>query len=626
MRVENKIPREKEPEKLRVDGVFDIETANWDQFALGGYYDPVTGFQSFTDSDAFFDSLLERGGHIWAWNGGLFDVLWFLDVATKRGYRYRASSAGTRLTRVEIGHLTIRDAVALVPFALAEAADIGGMELSKETGLPCICGTDCGGYCSITPQCAGMPQSYYESLVEYLKLDCLATWKILENLFLHAEKHSYVLKGTIGSSSWATAKQNLGLDKAEWKGGWEYYEVRKGYYGGRVSVGRVRATSGVRYDINSAYPAALSNLALPCGTRRHLKGSKLSEAYSAGKDGIFCARVLVPDCHLPPLPNRTPKGRVSFPVGRFFGSWTGLELRQAEEYGVKIERLYTGIVWSESLPIFKEFTKGIFDVRAKLGKKSGLGKWQKWFGNSLTGKLAQSPDNLRIVAYPEDEPVRCPGGDCNGSKRVCRRRGGQCCIHYCSGGCGRWQRIDRAGRIWGIPTWQLADCSNVHWAAYLTAWTRIRWLKFARQFGDSFVYGDTDSVFALHAPSDLSLVGNELGQFAFEGPFENFESLGPKAYRMWDPEKQKWICKLKGVQGLDNDAFERFKAGEQVQSERGVMGFRSAAKRSDSLFTRKLIKRSDLSDGVWFGDRRIIEGTDVTRPVTYGEQLQRERE
>ncbi len=163
---------------IRVDGFFDIETAEWDKFAMGGYYD-TQGFVSYTDSDEFFDFLLEKGGHVWAWNGGMFDFLWFLDVAAKRGYYCRVSTAGTRITRIEVANLVLRDAVALCPSSLADAAPIGGLELDKNTGLPCVCDMDCGGYCSISPNCSLMPLEHIDALRGYLRVRLFGR---LENL------------------------------------------------------------------------------------------------------------------------------------------------------------------------------------------------------------------------------------------------------------------------------------------------------------------------------------------------------------------------------------------------------------------------------------------------------------
>jgi len=619
---------------IRVDGFFDIETSDWDKFAIGGYYDPQGGFVSFTDEDEFFDYLLSRGGHVWAWNGGLFDSLWFLNIATRRGLHCRVSTAGTRVTRIEIFNLVLRDACALVPSSLADAAPIGGMELSKDTGLPCYCANECGGYCSITPRCEGMPESWIDSLRAYLELDCVAGWRILDSLFAHAHNNNYKLKGTLGGSAWATAQERLGLPDADWKDSSEYKQARSGYYGGRVTVGRVYAEVGYRYDINSAYPAALSNLELPIGNRIRCYGKAASRLYAKGAPGIYHATVTVPrDCHLPPLPMRTPHNRLCYPVGRFAGDWTALELSRAQRYGVTIEKIWYGIVWGETAPVFKAFMKEVFDVRAKVGKKSALGKWQKFFGNSLTGKFAQSPENERISINPDMSKRRfCPGGDCGAaSRRDCRARNGRCCNHRCVRKCRAWKQVDIGGRIWSMPFWSLPDCSHVHWAAYLTAWTRGTWLEFARQFGERFVYGDTDSVYALHEPYDKRNVGSELGQWSGDGQMYEFEALGPKAYRFLETAGDEYTPlqyynRLKGVPNVENADWQNFKDGIQIVSERGVMGFRSAARKSDRLFAKKLIKRSDLSDGVWYGDRRLIPGTVITKPVTYGAQCARERD
>lgn len=625
---------------IDIDGFLDIETSKWDEFAMGGIWTRHAQFEMSTDEDEYFDSLLSHGGNLWAWNGGLFDFLWFLQVAKRRKLNARISNAGTRLTRIECAGLVLRDAVALIPSSLQAAAPIANREISKETGLPCSCAKPCGGYCAITRACFGMEPNHVSSLAEYLKIDCEVGYEIVDTIIAHAGNHDYQLKGTIGGTAWATASTMLGIPPADWEDSREYNDARAGYYGGRVTVGRISAEAGYRYDINSAYPAALSNLELPTG-ERFTYGTKLStRAYLAGKEGIYGAIVNVPkSLHLPPLPMRTPSGRVTFPIGRLCGNWTGLELRNAElHYGVKIERICTGIVWTDTKVIFREFMNNVYDVRYKVGKSTGLGTWQKFLGNSFSGKLAQSPESERIVMYPEREPVMCPGGDCGG-----RCKHTKCCDHNCSGRCKAWKQVDREGLIWAQPFYSLPDCGYVHWAAYLTSWTRITWLKFASQFGKRFLYGDTDSVYAMdeNALTDIQ-IGSGLGTWAYEGVIsqhENdegelehgFDCLGPKAYKFWCGSCAKhpngeWHVKLKGVSRATVADYDTFRSGGTIHHERGVMGFKSAAKnRNGRLFIRKHITRTSKSDGIWFGDRKLDRGSLSTRPVTYKEQCDRER-
>ena len=157
----------------------------------------------------------------------------------------------------------------------------------------------------------------------------------------------------------------------------------------------------------------------------------------------------------------------------------------------------------------------------------------------------------------------------------------------------------------------------------------MTWLRFAEQFGDRLLYGDTDSVYSMDPASPDSDIGPLLGQFAYDGPMERFDCIGPKAYRYYDVKESKWVTRLKGVPDISPEEWERFRQGESIVNERGVMGLRSAGKRSkpddDTIFRRKVIKRSDQSDGLWFGDRRLKRNSTITEPVTYAEQCRRER-
>lgn len=606
---------------LTIDGFLDIETSDWTRFAMGGLSTGDRDFEYLTDSDEYFDCIMDHGGSIWAWNGGRFDFLWFLQIARERSIRAIIYSAGTRVTRIDCGNLILRDAIALIPMSLKKAAKIVNHEMTKDTGLRCICGLKCGGYCAITPSCEGMNSRQRASLAEYLSIDCRVGHRIVETVIQHAKDHSYVLKGTIGGSAWATARSIIPeLGKSDWRDGREYQQAADGYFGGRVTVGRISASSGYRYDINSAYPAALSTLELPWGQRYEVTGKDAEMAFKNGYEGIYRCIVDVENVHLPPLPVRTAKGRVCFMTGRLVGSWTALELRHAIENGATIKRFSTALVWSEVRVVFKDLMSNIYQVRSEVGKESGLGIWQKFLGNSFTGKLAQSPESSRILMHPEKEPVLCPAPECSG---ICSRS--RCCEHHCSGRCRRWKQVDLDGAIWAIPTWRIPECGHVHFAAYLTAWTRVKLHKMASQFGVGFLYSDTDSVFAMTESHDkYEVIGKTLGTWSYDGRMYEFECIAPKAYRYRD-ENGKWHIKLKGIPNATYDDFNAYRDGAGVTYSRGVKGLRSAARGRDGLFVRQRFTRASRADGVWYGDRRRYKTSPLTRPVTYAEQSARER-
>lgn len=603
-----------EKAKVRVDGFFDLETEAWDTFVCGGLYIPSERrFWHSFDPVEFFDRLLEINGQVWAWNGGLYDFNWFLEECRKRGIETQCSPAGTRTTRIEVvgRGLVLRDAVALIPMSLAKGSTIVGPEISKDTGLHCNCvipgseakraGEQCGGYCRIRVD--GMRDEERKALISYLEIDCITGADAVAEVVRFSAEQNYVLKGTVGSSAYATAKHRLGIADAAWPSPQHYYLARKGYFGGRVTVARRHADRGHRQDINSAYPDALSRIPVPFGECWPASMDIARRCYQKGMEGIYRARVFVPlDTWLPPLPYRAKGGRVVYPTGQIWGHWTRIELAYAEECGCQVEIL-CGLVWLGTAVPFADMMAELFETRTEVGKSGGMGRWLKFVLNSFTGKLAQDPEAERLVLCPRVDSIRaCPADEtCGGPPDW-----------SCSGRCRKWTSVDPQEALWSAPFWRLPECGHVHWAAYLTAATRIKWHRAALALGWALVYGDTDSIYSLERMR-ADMIGTALGTWAYEGTFADFAAIGPKAYRYTDEEGEV-ECRCKGLEDMTPAQWEAFRDGETIVRERGVMGLKSAARSGGSLFQRKRITRTNNQDGVWFGDRYGGQGSD---PRTY---------
>jgi len=588
--------------EITVTGVFDIETEKWDQFVAGGLL--VDGkYREYTDEVALVDDLLSVDGVIWSHNGGRFDLLWLCDHIARRKLAARVGLAGSRIVSLKVGETTFRDSIALIPLALKDAAGIGDTE-KMETGLVCDCGQECGGYCRIKRR--GMPRAERKRLSEYLRHDCDALDKTLARLRGFAEEHDLDLCGTIGHSSWKTIQRWLGIPDAEWSSAQDYERCREGYFGGRVQIFRPSASKGWRYDINSAYPAALVETNIPHGIRKVLTQSEARKAYLSGKEGIYRVIVDVPSkMHIPCLPLRT-KMRVVYPTGRFMASWTGIELREAERLGCEIVRILGATIWQESSPLLAAFCKKIWALRASLGKSHPIGKWLKWFANAPTGKLAQRPehDKVKFISEHDDLPKLCPASwKCEG------RCGWRCCKHLCTRKCGGWKPI-RGLSVWRFTNYYIPTCGYVHWAAYLTAATRI---KLGRQLraddgGESAIYCDTDSVYSTTERHDN--IGKNLGQFDLEGNFceatggiPGFQAIAPKVYRFWDPVKSKWHVRAKGIPEADKH-WEDISGGQAVKITRGVYSFLQQVG-DEKFFKQRDFSRKIHKNDLMFGDRKL---------------------
>ena len=611
---------------LRIDGVFDIETSDWDRFIVGALLldDGAQGTLAIEpDERAFFELLLSvgPGTHIYAHNGGRFDTLWFLGRALKRkGLTVEPILAGSRVISLKVKGraagegITIRDSAALAPLSLAQFSELAGAGREKITlgpRFPCACGEDCGGYCALAPWVSlSAPQR--ADLASYLERDCRALLGALRAWRSYADEHGFVLRATLGSSAWATARAELGLPDARWSPAL-YHRIRAGYFGGRVEVFRPTAPAIRLYDINSAYPAALEQTDLPVGPARVVDRVYASRAYHSGAAGLYSAEVSVPDdARFPPLPVRVGD-RIAYPVGPVSGEWTGLELRHAEETGARIVRLGSAVVWPLAERVLAPFVRRIWELRRveieRAGKKSGLATLLKLLVNSLTGKFAQSP-------HVEDVRIDPPSGEI----KACSRRGR--CRERCSGVCGAWHQIDRAGRVWRVPRYSLGACAHVEWAAHLTAACRVELHRQLEHAGSSAVYCDTDSVFATAVITRR--IGHDLGEWSDDGERYEWSCEGPKGY-CYRTDAGKWTYKAKGISDLDGDRWSAYREHTPVASKRGVKTFKTAVRQmhlGGELFARRSLVRRSHADGTWFGSRRL-DATGATRPVSLVEVLDR---
>lgn len=604
--------------ELQVTGAFDIECASWDRFVVGALTDGRTTTIART-ADDLVDALLDRGGTWWAWNGGRYDFLLVAEVLRRRGLRYGVSLSGSSATRLTCGGLTLCDAARLCPMTLDQACGIAGIEPLPALGWECQCGLVCGGYCTIT----GREDLFRAAeLASYCARDAQACLAIVRALAAEAAQAGIVLRGTIGSTAWATAQARLQLPAAsDTLPRWAWEESARGYYGGRVCVARRVAEYGLHHDLSSAYPSALRATPLPVGAPEQLGRAEASAAFADELEGIYRAIVTVPtDEFLPPLPVRGAGGRVGYPVGRFAGAWTGIELRAAQASGATIERIVTGLVWPARASFFAPLVEDWHDRRLEHGKASGFGAWYRELSNSLTGKLAERPERSSIIVNPSKVRLCIPGDPISDRAGCTRAR--------CTGRCAAYSAIDRWGQIWSAPYWRIGASAHIHWAAYLTAATRIAWRAGAARVGDALVYGATDSVWSA-GDAKPGTVGQEMGQWADKGEWADWRCRGPNAYHYVDVNTGEVHVRVAGASGISaRDWRDGGTSPDQIVRARGVHTFTQAAAmagRADrpggkGLFARREVTRTlpDPTSG-WYGDRRWRAGDQRIGPVTITE-------
>lgn len=616
----------------KLGGTFDIECAEWERFVVGATYSPMEGARTWDSMEDLLGYMRRVGGSWWSWGGGRYDTLAMMQRLHEQHVRMRADLSQSAVSRMSSKGLTLRDGRALVPLPLARAAELAGLAAPRELGWPCECGRRCGGYCAITTTLA--PERL-RSLRAYVAHDAEVAYRVLAAVMERWTALGMDVHGTIGGTAWNTAKLWAGLPDAngerdhvtgERVGGWftpHWRTAARGYYGGRVTIGRPRAAVGWHYDIASAYPASLAQVALPLGKPRYAANPKAARhCYAKRRPGVYLARVTVPeDCHIPPLPVRFPDGAVMYVTGEFGGWWTLPELQEAEEVGARIRHLDEVIAWPDGEAVlFAEVIERWYAERARDGRESAWGELWRLLANSLTGKLGQSIDSESVTLNPDKGTVPYCAPGVEASDRA------GCTADRCTGRCGAWHQLDGEGRIYAVPAFHVAESSHVHWAAYLTAATRIKLARGMRVVGPDLVYTATDSIWTV-ATAPSTDIGDALGQWTRKHAFGDWTCRGPNLYAYTKPDGET-IYRAGGMPALTAtewaDLTER---DQEVVSARGVKSLREAAP-SGKLFQRSMRTFTNAARNGVYGDRRLDSRNGMTYPLTYGEakEIRRRRE
>lgn len=520
--------------------------------------------------------------------GGAYDFLYLISITPH--LKWNGGLAGSNLVSCRAkGHARCRDTFRLFPLSL----DTWTRQKS-EIGLECICGNKCSGYCAIS---RSLPRAKLEMVRDYCMQDCRALLRTylqdVERLIddgLLARNDKGGVRSTIGGVAWHTAA-TMAQIAPNGRIDWDDYEAgRRGYYGGRNEVGRVRAKHGYRDDVNGMYPWALTQ-DVPFGTRFSYQGSSASRAFDEHELGIFHAEVEVPESPLPSLPHRyegetdgrLTKDRLVWATGHMSGYWSGIELRNALDRGVKIKAIISANVWSQQGPLFREYVEHVYACRRR-AKENGDDRWAsvlKWFANALSGRLAMRAESTALVVLgPDEDPAE-----------------------------GWEQHGGPDSRVYSITSTRTPSSGMTWVAATLTSRARVKLDRRLARHIESWLYCDTDSTYLVNR--DLADVDEyELGMFKYEGEINDWRALAPKLYRYRD-ENDKWHVRARGVPRATYDAFEALRQGFSVTAEGGVERIKSSGGR----FVARTVTRSHLDHGTNRCGTRFILRDGSTRPI-----------
>lgn len=587
---------------VAVDGVWDMECAGWTHPVVivtlhrrGGLGVHRTVGEAVQRMESF-------GGHWWAHNGGHYDTLAALEWMRTHGKSRLINESQGRVTRSVGGGLTLSDSYALVPLGLDAASELGGVR-PVALGWPCHCGWDCGGYCAI-PHNPSSTQ--LAEITAYCASDCEANLAMLDGLIAWASEHDIDIKGTVGSSAWATLQRQLLIPDASHSPSMER-RIREAYYGGRTGVYRVSAPHLRQWDMTGAYPTALTQ-PVPVGPATELGGRAATDALARQLPGLYACVVEVPESHLPTLPWRY-HGRTYYPHGRVAGVWVLPELEYALSLGARVLRVTWAVTWPRTESILATTMQQWAGWRAQAGKDSALGKWLRLLANSLIGKLGERGDRSVIRLHPDRDDVvrhRCVGR-------------APCTVAKCTGRCGHWRQLDQWGELWSAPYYRQAPSAHVQWAAYATARTRIEWHREASRHGLSLAYGATDSVWTSDDVAPASGIGAGLGQWELKDTWTDWEGRAHGQYRGTSATESRLVLRTAGAR----ISPAQWQAGEAPQ-DRGVASLSIAARTGKGLFVRRAEKWTLPQSGEWCSDRLTTPDGPTVAPTC--EQVRRKND
>lgn len=278
--------------------------------------------------------------------------------------------------------------------------------------------------------------------VEIIRQAMLFAWKFVDSLGL---KYLPATLGGLCIKVW----QNWGGENVH-----DSSELsREAYYGGRVELFKSHDDSGeiAWTDINSLYPFVMQQR-FPAMLED--MGTQLTEY------GIATVTMSQPKASIVTLPYRNAKERILYPWGKFKGTWTVAEIREAEANGARIEKVWQVMGCNDYIIPYSTFVNRLYNLR--LESKSEAEKlFYKLLMNNLYGRLGTSGTIGRSVWQNDRNKYDgVPYGD-------------KVLVNY------------------NMP---LSEETNWSHAAYVTAYGRIELLKYMRTIGaTNLIYTDTDS-------------------------------------------------------------------------------------------------------------------------------------
>lgn len=459
-------------------GVYEGYKENYWEFAAETPDDPDDKTMiaaAVANNLRFMEFLREQDVIAYAHNGGKFD--WhFITSHMQPGNPLLIISG--RLAKFEIGTCEFRDSYNLMPISLAQyqKSHIEYWKMER-----------------------AVRHFHMPKIRTYLKSDCVNLWNMVNGFEQEYGRH--LTQATAAMRIW----QKRARRRAP-RTGAAFHDLFKPYYfGGRVQCFeagdfKVKTKSA---DMRSAYPTAM--------LERHPIGSDFF-TYTGPPRGsldklghyFFTVRGVARGA----FPLRTLNGALYFPADDVKRTYTvsGWELQAALDTKSLEDYEIVSHVGIDQTIAFKDYVAYFWDIRkkAKAAGDKGRDYYAKIFLNGLYGKFASDPRNYKVYElYPNDALQEIIAAEKD--------------FEYFR----EWLLASSPVKQEKYRFYNLATAASVTGLVRARMWRAIH--ASTRPF-----YCDTDSITAVDFKG--LEIGEELGQWSFEGEFDRMVICGKKMY------------------------------------------------------------------------------------------------
>lgn len=309
------------------------------------------------------------------------------------------------------------------------------------------------------------------------------------------------------------------LTPFEWKNDF----ARQAYFAGRVE-NYVRGwwEDVLVYDINSAYPWAMTYVDLPNPNTLKIVDYPTNFYKLLDYEGVAVVDIYIKPTDLPLLPVKVGEFTV-YPYGELRGCWTHLEIRRAIEEGAVIKQFHSSLYSLSTCKPLERYARELYALRQKYkAEKNPFEVVVKILLNSLYGKFGQRNDS-GLCTWEEltndiEDLTKYEAIEAIGDKEFGLRK-----------------------LITPQPNY-----INVLWACYITAGVRLKLFDYVKSLWDDVYYCDTDSIHTTKMlPTSTELGGLKLEKCGKWGLYVN-----PKEYLITDEDKNVIMAKAKGVRRI----------------------------------------------------------------------------